>query len=123
MRKYRPSNGTEGMCFMEQFCDHCIHERYNQTLNDDDKKCTILSNTMTYDVTDEKYPVEWTYNEQGEPICTAHVRWDWDNNGDPDDRNNPKAPIPDNPNQLVFPFILEEIEHEHHVQTVKAITV
>lgn len=87
MRKYRPSNGTEGMIFMDKFCD-------------------IISNTMAYDINDPEYPKEWIYNEKNEPVCTKWVKWDWDNDGNPDDEDNPKAPRPPTPyNQLdMFPL-------------------
>lgn len=108
-KKYRPSNGTEGMCFIEKWCDNCIHEKYNHTMNDNDKKCDILSRSMIYDLKDKEYPNEWVQDENG-ARCTAWTKWDWGNDGDPDDRDNPKTPIPDDPNQLVMPFIFDEIE-------------
>jgi hypothetical protein len=106
MKKYRPSNGTEGMAFCEHFCERCIHENPSQ---ESKRKCDILTATMLYDVNEEKYPKEWTYDENGSPTCTNWVKWDWNNDGDPDDPDNPKAPIPENPNQLCFPFLLDEI--------------
>lgn len=36
MKKYYPSNGTEGMIFMEAFCEKCYKE----------KQCTILTGAM-----------------------------------------------------------------------------
>lgn len=53
MRKYRPSNGTEGMCFIAEYCENCIHEKFMYTNNEKDKKCNILSNTMIYDFEDD----------------------------------------------------------------------
>lgn len=38
IRKYRPSNGTEGMIFCSNFCDHYIHEKFTHTQNQDDKQ-------------------------------------------------------------------------------------
>ena len=59
-KKYRPSNGTEGMMFMEHFCERCSKE----------PDCEIIGKTMVYDETDEEYPGEWTF-DHGQPCCTA----------------------------------------------------
>lgn len=61
MKKYRPANGWEGMDFMEVWCCRCI--KYDD--------CQILTDTFVYDVKDEKYPKEWTFNDRKVPICTA----------------------------------------------------
>lgn len=108
MKKYCPSNGTEGMWFTGKFCDNCIHD--NPDYNAKAPRCEILTLTMILDVTDKDYPKEWIYNEENKPTCTKFVKWDWGNDGDPGDPDNPKAPMPYNPNQLVIPFILDEIE-------------
>jgi len=101
-KKYRPSNGTEGMWFMDKFCAHCIHD------NGDDKMCEIITLTMSYNVNDKEYPEEWCYDDNGNATCTKHVRWDW---GKDDDGNwiEPQPPPIDDPNQLCLPFILDEI--------------
>jgi hypothetical protein len=62
MKKYRPSNGTEGIGFQEGFCFRCKKDK-----NSD---CDILSRSYLYDIDDEDYPDEWTYKD-GKPICTA----------------------------------------------------
>lgn len=105
-RKYRPSNGDEGMWFTGTYCMNCIHCDPNPN---GPKQCEILGKTLWLSVNDPEYPAEWIYDEQGKPICTAWKKWDWGNDGNPDDPNNPKAPIPEDPNQLCLPFILEEI--------------
>jgi hypothetical protein len=107
--KYRPSSGCEGMWFTETYCMNCIHCDPDP---DGDKQCQILCSSMCYDVDDPKYPKEWIYGDDGTPKCTQFVKWDWGNDGDPDDPSNPKAPIPDDPNQLVLPFIIDEILSE-----------
>jgi hypothetical protein len=61
MPKYRPSNGTEGMQFEDEFCDKCEH--------DNGTNCEILFNTMIFDIDDEEYPEEWQIVE-GKPTCT-----------------------------------------------------
>ena len=116
-KKYRPSNGTEGMSFIESFCDQCIHEKFVHTNNDDDLKCEILSNTMIYDLNDPEYPSEWTYDALDKPCCTKYVFYNWNNDNDDDDRfwTPPKKPDPIPDNQLCFPFALDEILEDHKV--------
>jgi hypothetical protein len=62
--KYKPSNGTEGMYFLEKFC--CLCQRENlKNIN-----CDILTRTTVYNIDDREYPEEWIY-QNGKPICTA----------------------------------------------------
>ena len=105
-KKYRPSNETEGEAFIDHYCMRCIHCDPDPNGK---KQCDILCRSLAYSVSDPKYPTEWTYDENGSPICTEWKKWDWGNDGDPDDPDNPKAPIPYNPNQLVMPFIFDEL--------------
>lgn len=105
MKKYRPSNGSEGDWFIHTYCYNCIHE--NPAIR---RSCGILTRTFIHNTNEPEYPKEWIYDEHNEPKCTAHVKWDWDNDGDPDDPNNPKAPPKIAPNQLCLPFELMQIE-------------
>ena len=54
---YRPSNGTEGMIFMEAFCDRCAVNH--------DGDCEILAASFMGQVP------EWLHDEHGLPCCTA----------------------------------------------------
>lgn len=99
MNKYLPSNGTEGMAFTDAYCMQCINCNPNP---EGKKQCDILCRSMAYDVNEDEYPKEWTYDKEGRPICTSWNKWDWDTQGDPDDPENPKAPVPFNPNQLLL---------------------
>jgi hypothetical protein len=110
MRKYRPSNGTEGMGFTEHFCDRCINQHPDPN---NPKQCMILCKTMIYDLKDKEYPEEWTYDENGRPTCTAWKKWDW---GRDDDGNwmEPPEPPTDDPNQLCFPFLFDELNIKQH---------
>ena len=110
MKKYRPSNGTEGDAFMSSFCYQCIHD--NPDYNAKSPRCEIMTLTMCLDLTDKDYPKEWCHGEDGKPTCTEFVKWDWGNDGDPNDPENPKAPIPEDPMQLCMPFGLIEEEKE-----------
>ena len=113
MKKYRPSNGTEGMWFEDKFCDNCINQNPNPDLK---PFCEILCNALCYDLSDKEYPSEWTYDVNGKPTCTSFKKWDWGNDGDPNDPENPKYVAPDSPNQLVMPFLLEEIGIKENIE-------
>jgi len=56
--KYRPSNGTEGMDFIDAFCGQCIHDD-----PENDVDCDILLKTLVFSINDPEYPEEWQYNE------------------------------------------------------------
>lgn len=68
MKKYRPSNGCEGIDFMAQWCDKCRHYVPPNTVDD---MCEIQAFTTIYEVTDDEYPSEWTYDDNDQPCCTA----------------------------------------------------
>lgn len=110
-KKYRPSNGTEGDCFMSNFCYQCIHD--NPDYNAKSPRCEIMTLTMCLGVDDKDYPKEWIYQD-GKPTCTNFVKWDWGNDGDPNDPDNPKAPPPPpDPNQLsMFPLYPNETTYQ-----------
>jgi hypothetical protein len=59
---YRPSNGTEGMCFIDKWCAECV--------NDEHEDCPILAASFAYDEDDPRYPKEWVI-EGGCAKCTA----------------------------------------------------
>jgi len=61
VRQYRPSNGTEGACFIDYFCCKCWYDR-----NED---CPTLADAFAYDLGEEGYPAEWVQDEGG-PRCT-----------------------------------------------------
>ena len=65
--KYRPSNGTEGMIFMDKFCDQCVYDL--------SENCDILADTFCYDVDDPEYPEEWICDEDLQnPRCTKFLK-------------------------------------------------
>jgi hypothetical protein len=68
-KKYRPSNGTEGMMFMDMFCEQCAKYSSDET----DADCEIMAKTFWLDESDADYPAEWTYKD-GQPVCTAFVQ-------------------------------------------------
>src|SRR5690606_19299951 len=104
-KSYQPSNGCEGVWFTETYCMNCINCDPDP---EGKKQCDILCNSMAYSPGDKEYPKEWVYDENENPICTEWKKWDWDNDGDPDDPENPKAPTPYDPNQLVLFSVADE---------------
>jgi hypothetical protein len=91
-KKYRPSNGTEGMIFEDRFCERCKREAKFRRTEDGADGCPILMKVMAYDVDDEKYPTEWVVNLH-DPVgstarCTA-FQFD-----DPNRRRRPRKPRP-----------------------------
>ncbi len=71
-KPYLPSNGTEGVIFMEKFCDKC-YKRYN---------CTILIKSLV-----GNQPKQWVYTNENKPTCTSF------NPNKPKAKNNPKKDI------------------------------
>lgn len=63
-QKWEPSNGTEGDLFISRNCLNCAKWH-------PEKMCQIMLMTMAVDITDEEYPSEWCYGEDGQPTCTA----------------------------------------------------
>ncbi len=121
MKPYRPSNGTEGMWFEEQFCMQCIHCDPDPT---GVKQCEKLCNAYCFDIGDKEYPKEWVYDTLGHPTCSAHVNWDWGEDGDPDDPDNPKVPSPpSDPSQYnIFPLYPNEKDFEPKTYEAKNIS-
>ncbi|MEI6153622.1 MAG: hypothetical protein WCQ90_06005 [Deltaproteobacteria bacterium] len=70
MRKYKPSNGEEGMAFEKDFCLQCEYDRASWEREDYENGCKVLAATFSYLVTSPSYPDEWTYDEDGKPTCT-----------------------------------------------------
>lgn len=62
-RKFRPSNGTVGEAFMDDFCHTC--KRFHG--------CEIYPRAMLYRTDEPEYPDEWIYDADGEVCCTAHI--------------------------------------------------
>lgn len=68
--KYRPSNGTEGEIFEENYCAKCrFYDAQEGVLTVCSKE--LQDRAMIFDIDSPKYPSEWTYTEQGKPTCTA----------------------------------------------------
>lgn len=61
--KFRPSNGTQGEAFMDDWCGCC--GKYWE--------CDIAARTLMHDIDHPAYPDEWTYGENGEACCTAYT--------------------------------------------------
>ena len=62
-KPFQPSNGTEGMVFMDAFCCKCKHGQ-------PDGFCEITFASMDYKPDDPEYPDEWKFDKDGWPVCT-----------------------------------------------------
>jgi hypothetical protein len=67
-KAYRPSNGSEGANFIEEWCGKCAKSDGQGCGG-----CDITDRTMNTDPDDPAYPVEWNYREDGQPQCTSWV--------------------------------------------------
>jgi hypothetical protein len=67
---YRPSNGTEGMMFMAEFCERCERERLWRKDQDKYDGCQIAANSLVFNIGEDGYPAEWIEDDEG-PRCTA----------------------------------------------------
>ena len=77
IRLYRPSNGTEGHCFMGEWCANCARDKAMNGEKDfddcrEDELCQIIADSFAFDVDDERYPKQWVYGKDG-PECTAFI--------------------------------------------------
>lgn len=63
IKKYRPSNGTEGECFYYEFCFKCQKHL----------SCRIPEKTQDYLVDHPKYPSAWQYKNDI-PVCIKFKR-------------------------------------------------
>jgi hypothetical protein len=61
VKKYRPSNATEGDSFVSRFCSECVLFAH----------CEIPLLTHVLGVEDDAYPEEWRYDASDRPVCTA----------------------------------------------------
>lgn len=66
VKKYRPSNDSEGAAFVAGWCGSCEHGRPNR------EPCDIVARTMWLDVDHPDYPEEWQVCDEG-AVCIAHV--------------------------------------------------
>lgn len=107
---FRPSNGTEGIIFHDAFCARCIHEKFMHTQCHGDLQCDILNRSLLFDKAEKGYPIEMQYNNEGWPVCINWKQWDWGSDDDDNGPNEPPSVYPDDPNQLCFPFLFDELE-------------
>lgn len=72
--KYRPSNFTEGLLFMDAFCRRCQRGGLDfDECDDDNERCDLIGLTMRHPIEAPEYPTEWQYGKDGQPYCTAFV--------------------------------------------------
>lgn len=68
---YQPSNGTEGECFMSQWCANCTADANFDPVTGAGEGCEILASTMISGVDDDDYPRQWRSDGEKGPRCTA----------------------------------------------------
>ena len=73
---YRPCNGTEGLAFFEDWCNHCERDKVlngtadaDAALNDPSLWCEIVNRSYG----DGPLP-EWVWGADGRPQCLKFVR-------------------------------------------------
>lgn len=71
--RYQPSNGTEGMIFIDAWCSHCARDKAMSEGNsveecDDRELCPIIARSMANGGCEE-----WVYGSDGQPRCTEYV--------------------------------------------------
>lgn len=74
---YRPSSGTEGEWFINNWCRECERDKCQNGTKpmsecQPEDFCQIIGKTMFMDVDDPDYPKEWVEDGDG-PRCTAFV--------------------------------------------------
>ncbi len=72
-QRYQPSNGTEGMIFIDKWCSHCARDkamREGEPVEecDDRELCPIIARSMA-----DGGCEEWVYGSDGQPRCTQYV--------------------------------------------------
>lgn len=119
-RRFIPSNGTDGMIFIDQFCSNCIHERWMHHQDSDEVKCEILSNSMLHNrpCYDKDLGVDgWEWFDNGN-FDNYPKNYEWEcnqfkyfNKGDDRDGwNEPPETPPYDPNQLILFSFDEKID-------------
>jgi len=58
---YRPSNGTEGSAFADEFCHRCKHDQ--EWMQHGRNPCPIFSRTLALPIDHPDYPTEWIQND------------------------------------------------------------
>ena len=71
-KKYQPSNGMEGDIFINEFCKNCKNELFIHTGGEKHIKCKILTDSLSLDINDEKYPLELIKDENGIGKCSKY---------------------------------------------------
>lgn len=73
---YRPSNGTEGTSFEDEFCARCWRDEAFRRADGAEDGCEIIVNAQVHHVGEPGFPQEWTHDAEGRPTCTAFEEHD-----------------------------------------------
>lgn len=80
--RYRPTSGAEGDSFQHQWCVRCRKDAAHRADPESGDGCPIVASTFVFEIDEDDYPAEWTYRDDGQPICTAF---------EPDDGSAPRC--------------------------------
>ncbi len=69
---YQPANGTEGMDFMDAWCERCLKDKGMRQKPQRDG-CEIIAMSLVCGVSDPEYPKELIEDDGGNPRCTAFM--------------------------------------------------
>lgn len=77
--KYRPSNGTEGEIFFDNWCRQCARDKamsegWDYDECEESQICTIVWRTSAFHLDEPEYPIEWILDENDTPKCTAFIK-------------------------------------------------
>lgn len=108
MSPYHPSNGTAGMDFEYNYCEHCVHDaawrdyveleydnptlaRYVRDNKAVPEPCPIWNAALLYEINEDGYPRDTLVWFNDRPTCLAFR----DKDDDDDGKNSPIEPDPD----------------------------
>ena len=72
-RLYKPSNGVEGACFIDNWCSNCQRDKVlNGQYEYSDATPSMYCDIFNRSFWNEPLP-EWVYDDNGEPMCTEFL--------------------------------------------------
>lgn len=71
IKKYKPDTEAKAFGFLATWCDKCARDKdFRQSGKDG---CEILIKVMATPVDNQDYPVQWHYDVDGNPECSAFI--------------------------------------------------
>ncbi len=69
--KYKPDTNDEGHVFLQNWCFQCVHDELFRATDDPKTSCNVLYRAWCHSIDCPDYPIEWTFRDDGKPVCTA----------------------------------------------------